>query len=661
MLWLNNYGIVLFLFLIWVIGFTLFIDWYCLVLFHKKLKIIVDSIFSIGRKFLSKKNINSYFFYYKLFKKQLVITFSKQNIIQSKLFCFHTLCLFKSKLNSILCNTINKNKIYTQNSYRLGILPEIRYLSFIISYDKRKTNRIFFNSPLMFSLAQTTSSLCREKLNLNFFFYNFLTKDLFSYKNIFSRITEFTYSIFISCRNVNSNIMCLSKDKLFRDSTYNCKKLNDKEVLSFNSQQCVNNKRQQHPVNKVHLKNKNTDNMDFLNKFALTIESKLADYCIKATVMNILPGPVVTRFELNLAPGVKVSRINNISCDLARSLSTTSIRIVGIIPGKPYVGLEVPNNRRQIVHFCELLNHDKFLCAVSPLTIILGKNISGQIVIDDLQKMPHLLIAGTTGSGKSVGINTIILSILYKTTPSDVRFILIDPKILELSVYEGIPHLLTKVITNMNNVHEILSWCISEMEYRYKIMSILGVRNLVNYNEYILQANHKHCPINNPFYKCDTSHVQSSEKILNKLPYIVVIIDEFADLIMVSGKKIEELIIRLSQKARAAGIHLILATQRPSVNIITGIIKANIPARIAFTVSSKVDSRTILDQNGAETLLGMGDMLYLPANSSTPIRIHGAFILDEEVRKIVNDHKNLNPDIKIYKVKNNVYVRNNSC
>ncbi|CFR10788.1 MULTISPECIES: DNA translocase FtsK [Yersinia] len=375
-----------------------------------------------------------------------------------------------------------------------------------------------------------------------------------------------------------------------------------------------------------------------LEQTARLVEARLGDYRVKAEVVGISPGPVITRFELDLAPGVKASRISNLSRDLARSLSAIAVRVVEVIPGKPYVGLELPNKHRQTVYLREVLDCAKFRDNSSPLAIVLGKDIAGQPVVADLAKMPHLLVAGTTGSGKSVGVNAMILSILYKATPDEVRFIMIDPKMLELSVYEGIPHLLTGVVTDMKDAANALRWCVGEMERRYKLMSALGVRNLAGYNERVAQAEAMGRPIPDPFWKPSDS-MDISPPMLVKLPYIVVMVDEFADLMMTVGKKVEELIARLAQKARAAGIHLVLATQRPSVDVITGLIKANIPTRIAFTVSSKIDSRTILDQGGAESLLGMGDMLYMAPNSSIPVRVHGAFVRDQEVHAVVNDWK----------------------
>ncbi|CCQ11984.1 Cell division protein FtsK [Pseudoalteromonas luteoviolacea B = ATCC 29581] len=368
------------------------------------------------------------------------------------------------------------------------------------------------------------------------------------------------------------------------------------------------------------------------------VEEKLLDFNIQATVVAVYPGPVVTRFELDLAPGIKVAKITSLSKDLARSLSAVSVRVVEVIPGKTYVGLELPNKHREIVRLSEVINAPKFEQNPSPLTMVLGKDIAGEPVVADLAKMPHLLVAGTTGSGKSVGVNVMILSLLYKSPPEDVRMIMIDPKMLELSVYEGIPHLLCEVVTDMKEAANALRWCVGEMERRYKLMSALGVRNLKGYNQKIKEAKEAGYPILDPLFK-DTDSMAEGPSELEKMPSIVVVIDEFADMMMIVGKKVEELIARIAQKARAAGIHLVLATQRPSVDVITGLIKANIPTRMAFQVSSKIDSRTILDQQGAENLLGMGDMLYLPPGTSVPIRVHGAFVDDHEVHAVVSDWK----------------------
>ncbi|MDK1286491.1 DNA translocase FtsK [Pseudoalteromonas umbrosa] len=375
-----------------------------------------------------------------------------------------------------------------------------------------------------------------------------------------------------------------------------------------------------------------------LDSVSRLVEAKLLDFNIQAAVVGVYPGPVVTRFELDLAPGIKVAKITGLAKDLARSLSAVSVRVVEVIPGKTYVGLELPNKNREIVRLSEVINAPKFEQNPSPLTMVLGKDIAGEPVVADLAKMPHLLVAGTTGSGKSVGVNVMILSLLYKSPPEDVRMIMIDPKMLELSVYEGIPHLLCEVVTDMKEAANALRWCVGEMERRYKLMSALGVRNLKGYNQKVTAAKEAGHPILDPLFK-DTDGMADGPEELDKLPSIVVVIDEFADMMMIVGKKVEELIARIAQKARAAGIHLVLATQRPSVDVITGLIKANIPTRMAFQVSSKIDSRTILDQQGAENLLGMGDMLYLPPGTSVPIRVHGAFVDDHEVHAVVNDWK----------------------
>ncbi|KJG56092.1 cell division protein FtsK [Photobacterium kishitanii] len=375
-----------------------------------------------------------------------------------------------------------------------------------------------------------------------------------------------------------------------------------------------------------------------LQATAALIESKLADYKIKVQVKGIYPGPVITRYELDLAPGVKVSRISGLSKDLARALSTTSVRVVEVIPGKPYIGLELPNKSRETVYMSEVVASEQFQNVGGALPIVLGNDIAGDAVVADLSKMPHLLVAGTTGSGKSVGVNVMILSLLYKCKPEDCRFIMIDPKMLELSIYEGIPHLLTEVVTDMKDAGNALRWCVGEMERRYKVLAACGVRNLAGYNAKLKEAADAGHPIHDPLWKPGDT-MDEYPPLLEKMPSIVVIVDEFADLMMVVGKKVEELIARLAQKARAAGIHLVLATQRPSVDVITGLIKANIPTRMAFTVSTKTDSRTILDQGGAETLLGMGDMLYLPSGQSHTIRVHGAFASDDDVHNVVNDWK----------------------
>lgn len=379
-----------------------------------------------------------------------------------------------------------------------------------------------------------------------------------------------------------------------------------------------------------------------LDAMSRLLELKLKDFGIVAEVVAVLPGPVVTRFEIQPAPGVKVSKITNLAKDLARSLAVISVRVVEIIQGKSVVGIEIPNEEREIVRLSEIISSSVYEKARSPLTLALGHDISGEAITADLAKMPHLLVAGTTGSGKSVGVNAMLLSILYKSTPEQVRLILVDPKMLELSVYEGIPHLLTPVITDMKDAATGLRWCVGEMERRYKLMASMGVRNLAGYNKKVSDANKAGNPIPDPFWNVEDAGIgldESDRPNLQTMPVIVVVIDEFADMIMIVGKKVEQLIARIAQKARAAGIHLILATQRPSVDVITGLIKANIPTRIAFQVSSKIDSRTILDQGGAEQLLGHGDMLYLPPGTSLPVRVHGAFVDDHEVHKVVADWK----------------------
>ncbi len=385
-------------------------------------------------------------------------------------------------------------------------------------------------------------------------------------------------------------------------------------------------------------KEQNPINREELEQVSRLVEAKLLDFKVQAQVVAVYPGPVITRFELDLAPGMKVNKISSLSKDLARALSAISVRVVEVIPGKSVIGLELPNKHREIVRLSEVIACPAFEESPSPLAMVLGKDIAGEPLVVDLAKMPHLLVAGTTGSGKSVGVNTMIVSLLYKSTPDDVRLIMIDPKMLELSVYEGIPHLLTEVVTDMKDAANALRWCVGEMERRYKLMSALGVRNLKGYNKKILTAIEEGEPMIDPLWQ-PSDGLDQTPPLLEKLPSIVVIVDEFADMMMIVGKKVEELIARIAQKARAAGIHLILATQRPSVDVITGLIKANIPTRMAFQVSSGLNSRTILDQQGAEQLLGMGDMLYLPPGTGVPTRVHGAFIDDHEVHAVVNDWK----------------------
>ncbi len=385
-------------------------------------------------------------------------------------------------------------------------------------------------------------------------------------------------------------------------------------------------------------KAKNPINQDELDMVSRLVEAKLLDFGVQAQVVAVYPGPVITRFELDLAPGIKVNKITSLSKDLARALSAISVRVVEVIPGKSVIGLELPNKHREIVYLSEVIGCAAFEESPSPLAMVLGTDIAGDPVVVDLGKMPHLLVAGTTGSGKSVGVNTMIVSLLYKSTPEDVRMIMIDPKMLELSVYEGIPHLLAEVVTDMKDAANALRWCVGEMERRYKVMSAVGVRNLKGYNKKVLEAIAAGEPLIDPTWQPNDG-MDQTPPMLEKLPSIVVIVDEFADMMMIVGKKVEELIARIAQKARAAGIHLILATQRPSVDVITGLIKANIPTRMAFQVSSGLNSRTILDQQGAEQLLGMGDMLYLPPGTGVPTRVHGAFVDDHEVHAVVKDWK----------------------
>lgn len=383
-----------------------------------------------------------------------------------------------------------------------------------------------------------------------------------------------------------------------------------------------------------------TETLEALSRL---LELKLREFNVDAAVVAVHPGPVITRFEIQPAPGVKVARISNIAKDLARSLAVVSVRVVEVIPGKSVVGIEIPNENREMVRLSEVLSSVEYDSKESPITLALGKDIGGKPVVADLAKMPHLLVAGTTGSGKSVGVNAMLLSVLFKSTPDQVRMIMIDPKMLELSVYDGIPHLLTPVVTDMKEAANALRWSVGEMERRYKLMASLGVRNLSGFNKKVEDAIKAGTPIPDPLWKPQDTALQEEPPTLTKLPYIVVVVDEFADMMMVVGKKVEELIARIAQKARAAGIHLILATQRPSVDVITGLIKANIPTRIAFQVSSKIDSRTILDQGGAEQLLGQGDMLYLPPGTSLPERVHGAFVADEEVHRVCDHWRAFGP------------------
>jgi S-DNA-T family DNA segregation ATPase FtsK/SpoIIIE len=376
-----------------------------------------------------------------------------------------------------------------------------------------------------------------------------------------------------------------------------------------------------------------------LADMAELLEVRLREYGVKAEVVDTWPGPVITRFEIKPAAGVKVSKISNLAKDLARSLMVKSVRVVEVIPGRPTVGIEIPNPHRAMIRLREVIDSDRYQQETSPLTMALGQDIGGGPVVANLGKMPHLLVAGTTGSGKSVGVNAMLISMLLKATPDQLRLIMVDPKMLELSVYDGIPHLLAPVVTDMKEAANSLRWCVAEMERRYKLMAAMGVRNIAGFNARLDEAERAGAQVADPLWEPQPWEMHQTPPVLEKLPYIVVVIDEFADMFMIVGKKVEELIARLAQKARAAGIHLILATQRPSVDVVTGLIKANIPSRMAFQVSSRIDSRTILDQGGAESLLGHGDMLYLPAGSGPPNRIHGAFVDDDEVHRVVEDWK----------------------
>lgn len=413
----------------------------------------------------------------------------------------------------------------------------------------------------------------------------------------------------------------------------------EKQILLFASDE--SNKEGMPAINLLDEPHNNVEGYSHaaLEAMSRQLELKLQDFGIEIEVQSVLPGPVITRFEILPAAGVKVSQIANLAKDLARSLSVMAVRVVEVIPGKPVMGIEIPNEQREMVFLSEIISSQQFDKASSPLTLALGKDISGLASVADLAKMPHLLVAGTTGSGKSVGINSMLLSLLYKSTPDQVRLLLIDPKMLELNVYEGIPHLIAPVVTDMKEAANGLRWCVAEMERRYKLMAALGVRNISGFNKKIKEGDENGQPYRDPFFKAEQEFAKTEGDLLVHMPYIVIVVDEFADMMMVVGKKVEELIARLAQKARAAGLHLILATQRPSVDVITGLIKSNIPTRIAFQVSSKIDSRTILDQMGAEQLLGHGDMLYLPPGTSIPDRIHGAFVDDHEVHKVVADVK----------------------
>ena len=461
-----------------------------------------------------------------------------------------------------------------------------------------------------------------------------------SYKNFVNRLKEANKEKKLeNNKKKTPNIIETKLDEKAQDKKSNqdvaFKQSEIKEVESSNQEELKPTPKAQMPSTQLldrALDDGESLTKDELNELALLLENKLEEFGIIAEVESVLPGPVVTRFEIQPAPGTKASKITNIAQDIARSLSVSSVRVVEVIEGKSVVGIEIPNTNRKMVRLTEILSSSEFKNSSSNLSLALGKDIAGEPIVVDLAKMPHLLVAGTTGSGKSVGINAMLLSLLFKSDPKDVRLILIDPKMLELSVYDGIPHLLTPVITDMTDASNGLRWCVVEMDRRYKLMSMMGVRNLAGYNKKIKEAANNGKQILNPLK-------EDVEEYLEELPSIVVVVDEFADMMMLVGKKVEHLIARIAQKARAAGIHLILATQRPSVDVITGLIKANVPTRIGFQVSSKIDSRTILDQGGAEQLLGYGDMLYLPPGVGVPIRVHGAFVGDDEVHRVVNDWK----------------------
>ncbi|WMY95264.1 MAG: DNA translocase FtsK 4TM domain-containing protein [Arsenophonus sp.] len=679
----NILGTTLMLSCIWILSLTLFIGFSWINTIEKIGEVIFKIILMMKKYIIAfynqhkTKTLNSYIPNYPN-------TFSNKNNVQKSKFednsneniLFSDLAINESSnISKKISNNLNEKQMLGAKINQF-IIPnkknntaiQLKMSKINSGYSNKEKKNI--NKDKLFFLSEKiikTNNKTNHKITFKYmalkiknkiktlFFSNFI--QFLTYKRIYKKIfnkqkTYLLKNLFkkkidkVFFLNPNKNKKILHKN-LSRNNFY-AKKIKSHNFLDSKKEVLSESIDKNMPSLKLLIKhptkNKAID-VFLLNKISRIIEEKLMDYRIKAEVVGFSVGPVITRFELNLAPGVKAIRVSNLSRDLARSLLVTTVRIVDIIPGKPYLGLELPNKKRHTVFLREVLDCDMFRCHSSPLTIVLGKDIEGKPVIADLKKMPHLLVAGTTGSGKSVWLNAMIISILYKAKPKDVRFIMIDPKMLELSTYEGIPHLLTKVITNMQNAFNALHWCIHEMERRYKIMSALGVKNLSSYNKKILTNNNIPEKILQIFISENkTNNIKNSnhgsiDTILKTEPYIVIIIDEFADLIMTSGKPLEDLIVRLTQKARAAGIHLIVATQRPSVDVITGLIKANIPTRIAFTVSSKIDSRTILDQNGAESLLGMGDMLYLPSNSSIPIRVHGAFVQDQEVKNVVKDWK----------------------
>ena len=521
------------------------------------------------------------------------------------------------------------------------IVLTIPAMSFSFNFSWLKTIDAFGN--LVVNISKTSLSLIKN-------IFAFLLKFFNSIKSLLSEINQSLKS-----RSIKENVKKSSKPKISSEpQTPKEKIINDVSAVSKQPDLPIKDETQLKEVPKLNTEEEDekkektvmpsTELLDRalddgsslseteLNQIASLLETKLEEFGIEATVESVLPGPVVTRFEIQPAPGTKASKITNIAQDIARSLSVSSVRVVEVIEGKSFVGIEIPNNNRKMVRLTEILSSKAFKSSPSNLSVALGQDISGNPIVVDLAKMPHLLVAGTTGSGKSVGLNAMLLSLLFKSDPEEVRLILVDPKMLELAVYDGIPHLLTPVITDMTDASNGLRWCVAEMDRRYKLMSMMGVRNLAGFNKKVLEAEKNGKQILNPLN-------EDGDEYLEVLPSIVVVVDEFADMMMLVGKKVEHLIARIAQKARAAGIHLILATQRPSVDVITGLIKANIPTRIGFQVSTKIDSRTILDQGGAEQLLGYGDMLYLPPGVGVPVRVHGAFVGDDEVHRVVNDWK----------------------
>ena len=541
-------------------------------------------------------------------------------------------------------------------------LNVLTFLSSLIGYIGTLIFLIVLTIPAMsfsfnFSWLKTIDVLGNLIINISKFSLNLL-KNIFAFllkffNSIRSLLSEINQSL--KSRSIKENVKKSSKPKISSEpQTPKEKIINDvspvskqpdlpikdetqlKEVPKLNTEE-EDEKKEKTVMPSTELLDRALDDGSSLsetelNQIASLLETKLEEFGIEATVESVLPGPVVTRFEIQPAPGTKASKITNIAQDIARSLSVSSVRVVEVIEGKSFVGIEIPNNNRKMVRLTEILSSKAFKSSPSNLSVALGQDISGNPIVVDLAKMPHLLVAGTTGSGKSVGLNAMLLSLLFKSDPEEVRLILVDPKMLELAVYDGIPHLLTPVITDMTDASNGLRWCVAEMDRRYKLMSMMGVRNLAGFNKKVLEAEKNGKQILNPLN-------EDEDEYLEVLPSIVVVVDEFADMMMLVGKKVEHLIARIAQKARAAGIHLILATQRPSVDVITGLIKANIPTRIGFQVSTKIDSRTILDQGGAEQLLGYGDMLYLPPGVGVPVRVHGAFVGDDEVHRVVNDWK----------------------